>query len=146
MKKASAGENIRFALKFLDEDKISTGFVICSPKAPVSCQNKFEAQIAILELLPHKSLFTAGYGAVLHIHTAVEQCVVTVLLAEIDKKTNTILKKKPTFVKNGSLVRCIVECSQPICMELFSDNPQLGRFTLRDEGKTIAVGKVTSLG
>lgn len=27
----------------------------------------------------------------------------------------------------------------------FSDHPQLGRFTLRDEGKTIAIGKITKL-
>jgi len=146
MKKAKAGENIRIALKGLDEDKVQTGFVICSPKNPVPCQTKFEAQVAILELLPHKSLFSAGYGAVLHIHTAVEECTITVLLSQLDKKTNEVIKKKPTFVRNGSLVRCIIQCAQPICLELFSDNPQMGRFTLRDEGKTIAVGKITSLG
>jgi len=55
-------------------------------------------------------------------------------------------KKKPKFVKNGALVRCVLECAQPVCLELFSDFPQLGRFTLRDEGKTIAVGKITALG
>ncbi|WVZ25256.1 hypothetical protein V8G54_003800 [Vigna mungo] len=32
-----------------------------------------------------------------------------------------------------------------ICIEKFSDFPQLGRFTLRTEGKTVAVGKVTGL-
>jgi translation elongation factor EF-1alpha len=31
-------------------------------------------------------------------------------------------------------------------METFSSIQQLGRFTLRDEGKTIAFGKVVSLG
>ena len=40
----------------------------------------------------------------------------------------------------------MIECSQPVCLELFSDVPQLGRFFLRDEGKTIAIGKVTALG
>ena len=29
----------------------------------------------------------------------------------------------------------------PICVEKFSDVPQLGRFTLRDEGKTIAIAQ-----
>jgi peptide chain release factor subunit 3 len=29
----------------------------------------FEAQLAIVELLEHKSLFTAGYKAVMHCHT-----------------------------------------------------------------------------
>lgn len=32
-----------------------------------------------------------------------------------------------------------------ICLETFKDFPQMGRFTLRDEGKTIAIGKVLKL-
>lgn len=32
-----------------------------------------------------------------------------------------------------------------MCIEKFTDYQQLGRFTLRDEGKTIAIGKVTKL-
>lgn len=30
-----------------------------------------------------------------------------------------------------------------MCVERFVDYPQLGRFTLRDEGKTVAIGKVS---
>ena len=29
-----------------------------------------------------------------------------------------------------------------LCVETFKDFPQMGRFTLRDEGRTIAMGKV----
>ncbi|KAJ1846997.1 translation termination factor GTPase eRF3, partial [Coemansia sp. RSA 486] len=29
-----------------------------------------------------------------------------------------------------------------VCAEKFADFPQLGRFTLRDKGNTIAVGKI----
>ena len=47
------------------------------------------------------------------------------------------------FVKSGSIVDCRIQVSQPICVELFKEFPQLGRFTLRDEGKTIAIGKIT---
>jgi len=32
-----------------------------------------------------------------------------------------------------------------ICIETFADYPQLGRFTIRDEGKTVAMGKVLKL-
>jgi peptide chain release factor subunit 3 len=32
-----------------------------------------------------------------------------------------------------------------VCVEKFADYAQLGRFTLRDEGRTIAIGKVTRL-
>jgi hypothetical protein len=38
-----------------------------------------------------------------------------------------------------------VETTAPICLETYKAYPQLGRFTLRDEGKTIAMGKVGSL-
>jgi len=143
---ARPGENIRVSLKGVDEEAVHRGYVLCDPKAPIPCQAKFEAQLAILELLPHKSVFSAGYTAVIHIHTAVEECTITILIEQIDKKTGGVLKKKPKFVTMGSLVRCMIECAQPVCLELFSDVPQLGRFTLRDEGKTIAIGKVTALG
>jgi len=32
-----------------------------------------------------------------------------------------------------------------ICLETFKEFPQMARFTLRDEGKTIAIGKVLKL-
>ena len=38
-----------------------------------------------------------------------------------------------------------IQVEKPICAELFENVPQLGRFTLRDEGRTIAIGKVIKL-
>jgi len=146
VKKANPGENVQVGLKGVEEENIHRGYVLCDAKIPIKCQARFEAQLAILELLPHKSIFSAGYSAVMHIHTAVEECNIIVLLEQLDKRTGATIKKKPNFVANGHLVRCIIECAQPINLELFSDVPQLGRFTLRDEGRTIAVGKVTALG
>mmetsp|Transcript_21612 Transcript_21612/g.30209 ORF Transcript_21612/g.30209 Transcript_21612/m.30209 type:complete len:555 (-) Transcript_21612:140-1804(-) len=142
---ARSGENIKLYLKGVDEEAVHKGFVVCDSKTPVPTPTRFEAQLAILELLPLKPIFSAGYSAVMHIHTAVEECSVVILLAQLDKKTGAVVAKKPMFVKNGQVVRAIIECAQPVCAELFSDNPQLGRFTLRDEGKTIAIGKVTTI-
>ena len=34
----------------------------------------FEAQLAIVELLEHKSIFSAGYTAVLHVAASAEEC------------------------------------------------------------------------
>jgi len=36
-----------------------------------------------------------------------------------------------------------IETSKPLCVEIFSEFKQLGRFTLRSEGKTIAGGVVS---
>jgi len=146
VKTAKAGENVRVLIKGIDEENVHRGYLLSDKTKPVACQAKFEAQLAILELLPHKSIFSAGYTAIIHIHTAVEECTVTALVSQIDKKTLQVVKRKPQFIKNGGLVNCIIECNQPIPLELFSEIPQLGRFTLRDEGKTVAVGKVIALG
>lgn len=62
----------------------------------------------------------------------------------IDKKTGEKLAKKP-FVKQGDIVIAKISCAGPTCMEPFSVCDPLGRFTLRDEGKTIAVGKVLEI-
>ncbi|KAJ1392021.1 Tr-type G domain, conserved site [Sesbania bispinosa] len=101
-------------------------------------------QLAILELLDN-AIFTAGYKAVLHIHSVVEECEVIELIHQIDPKTKKPMKKKVLFVKNGAGVVCRIQVSNSVCIEKFSDFPQLGRFTLRTEGKTVAVGKVTGL-
>ena len=41
----------------------------------------------MLDLLEHKPIISAGYKAVLHVHSLVEECEITDLRAEIDKKT-----------------------------------------------------------
>ena len=64
--------------------------------------------------------------------------------ARQDRKTKAI-KKHPRFVKSDSIVFARLSLSKPVCMETFDSMPQLGRFTIRDEGKTIAIGKVTKI-
>jgi peptide chain release factor subunit 3 len=143
---ALPGENIRLRVSGVDEESVSTGFVVCSASQPGRSVKVFEAQVAVTELLEHKALFTAGYKAIMHCHTLTEECEVTKLIGQIDPKTKELMKgKKCTFVKAGSIVMCRIAVEQPILIEKFSDYPQLGRFTLRDEGKTIAIGKVTEL-
>jgi len=48
-------------------------------------------------------------------------------------------------VKSGAVIIARITMEKPICVEQFDVVPQLGRFTLRDEGRTIAIGKVIKL-
>ncbi|KAH8552207.1 P-loop containing nucleoside triphosphate hydrolase protein [Umbelopsis sp. PMI_123] len=139
---AICGDNVRLRLKGIEEDEIANGFVLCDVKKPVKTTNQFEAQLAILE---HKNIICAGYTAVLHVHTGIEEITLSALLHLIDKKTGRRTKRPPQFVKQGQKVIARIETAQPICVETFEDYPQLGRFTVRDEGKTIAIGKVTKV-
>ena len=49
------------------------------------------------------------------------------------------------YAKQGAVILCTMTVPQTICLEPFEDLQQLGRFTLRDEGKSIAIGKVVAL-
>lgn len=140
---ARVGENVIIKLKDVSEDDLMKGFVISSRVKPLKACYSFVAQLQLLELLPHRSLFTAGYQCVLHVHTAIEECTVLKLLKEMDMKTGKPnLSKVPRFVKSGSVVWCRIRAENLVCVEAFKDMMPLGRFTLRDEGKTIAIGKI----
>ncbi|KAF6145513.1 hypothetical protein GIB67_004508 [Kingdonia uniflora] len=144
VRRAAPGENVRIKLSGIEEEDILSGFVLSSIVQPVTAVFEFDAQLQILELLEN-AIFTPGYKAMLHIHSIVEECEIVKLLHKIDPKTKKPLKKKVLFVKNGAIVVCRVQVNNLICIEKFSDFPQLGRFTLRTEGKTVAVGKVIAL-
>jgi len=136
------GENVKIRLKGVDENDISSGFVLCDPSQPVPTGRVFDAQVAILE---HKSIICAGYSAICHLHTCVEEVTVKALLCMIDKRSGEKSRTRPRFVKQDQVVIMRMEASGPICLEVFKKFPQLGRFTLRDEGKTIAIGKVLKI-
>ncbi|GAA5979628.1 hypothetical protein JCM11641_007893 [Rhodosporidiobolus odoratus] len=139
---ALSGDNIRVRLRGVEDTDVNVGFVLTSPTAPVKAVTQFEAQIVILDT---KNIITAGYGAVMHVHTASEEITLSALLHYYDKKTGRKSRKPPQFAKKGMKIIALVEAAGPVCIETFASQPSLGRFTLRDEGKTIGIGKVTKL-
>lgn len=139
---ALCGDNVRVRLRGVEDEDILVGFVLTSPNAPVHAVTQFEAQLVILD---HKNIITAGYSAVMHVHTLAEEVVLSALLHYYDKKTGRKSRRPPQFAKKGQKIIALLETTAPICLERFADHPQLGRFTLRDEGKTIAIGKVVKL-
>ncbi|CAB4055400.1 ERF3 [Lepeophtheirus salmonis] len=123
----SCGENVKVKLKGVEENDIT----------PV-----FDAQIMILE---HKSIICAGKSFVLHLQAIIEEVQLLSLICLVDKKTNEKSKTRPRFIRQDQVAIVRFEAQENICMERFQDHPQLGRFALRDEGKTIAIGKVLKL-
>ena len=143
---AKPGENVKLKLKGCREEDVQRGFVLCDAEHPVIPVRQFEAQLMLLDLEAH-SLFTAGYSAVLHVHTAQEEVSVKRLVSELDKKTGEPKPgPPPKFVKSQGLCVAVLEVPQNLCIERFDVMQQLGRFTLRDGTRTIAIGKVLRLG
>jgi len=139
---AYSGDNVRLRLRGVDDEDVNPGFMLTSPGKPVHAVSQFEAELVILD---HKNIICAGYSAVMHVHTLSEEVTLAALLHYFDKKTNRKSKKPPQFAKKGQKIIALVETTAPVCVEPFKQYPQLGRFTLRDEGKTIAIGKVVKL-
>lgn len=141
---ALPGENIRLRVTGAEEDQISKGMVLCPVDSPCPVVTAFVGRVAIVELLEHRPIITAGYSCVLHSHAASEEVVVSELKESVDKKTKK-KKNNPQFVKSDCMVTLVMQLANPLCLEEFDKVPQMGRFTLRDEGKTIAIGKVLEI-
>ena len=130
---ASCGDQVRIRVRGIEEEDTLPGFVLCSPKRPVHCVSAFEAQIVILEL---KSILSAGFNCVLHVHSAIEEVTFSALLHKLEKGTNRRSKKPPPFAAKGQSIIARLEVlggAGRVCVERFEDYAQLGRFTLRDQ-------------
>lgn len=128
---AQCGDQVRLRLRGIEEEDILPGFVLCSPKRLVHNVTAFEAQIRVLEL---KSILSAGFDCVMHVHSAIEEVTFAALLHKLQKGTNRKSKVPPSHAKRGdSIIARMEVLGNPICVEKFEDYPQLGRFTLRDQ-------------
>ncbi|KAM9578018.1 LOW QUALITY PROTEIN: eukaryotic peptide chain release factor GTP-binding subunit ERF3B [Trichechus inunguis] len=136
------GENLKIRLKGIEEEEILPGFILGDPNNLCHSGCTFDVQIVIIE---HNSIICPGYSVVLHVHTCIEEVEITALISLVDKKSGEKNKTWPGFVKQDQVCIARLRTARTICLETFKDFPQMGRFTLRDEGKTIAIGKVLKL-
>ena len=130
---AQCGDQVRLRLRGIEEEDILPGFVLCSPKRLVHCVTAFEAQIRVLEL---KSILSAGFNCVMHVHSAIEEVTFAALLHKLQKGTGRKSKIPPSHAKRGDSIIARMEViggAGSVCVEKFEDYPQLGRFTLRDQ-------------
>lgn len=140
--KVGCGENVKVKLKGVEEGEITPGFVLCDPNNPIKSCKVFDAQVAVLD---YKSIICPGKQFVLHLQAIIEEVTLKNIICLIDKKTGEKIPNRPRFVKQDQIAIVRFQSEDTICMEKFKDYNQLGRFTLRDEGKTIAIGKVLKL-
>ncbi|CAE7940880.1 Gspt1 [Symbiodinium sp. KB8] len=161
---AKPGENIQVRLSGVTEKEVQKGFVVCSRAKPLTPVKTILTQLMIMDL-GTTGLLTAGYKCMLHCHTLEEECwiekvrlqvlllwmthgrltMMLQLVCEIDKKTGKPKKTPCAFVRQGSIANIILEVPQTMAVDTFKGHQQLGRFTLRDEGRTVAIGKILEI-
>ena len=142
---ARPGENVLVKVKGIEEEDVQEGFVLSYTDRPTKRSCLFEAQVAVLDLLEHKPILAVGYEAMLHVHVLTTECTLTSIVQGIDKKTGEKSDKKPRYLKSNDFATVRFRLQQSVAIETFKEHPALGRFTIRDEGKTICIGKVTQI-
>jgi len=83
-----------------------------------------------------------GYCPVLDCHTAHIACKFAEIQSKNDRRTGKIIEEEPKMVKSGDAAMIKLVPTKPMCVEVFSDYPPLGRFAVRDMKKTVAVGVI----
>merc|ERR1719469_1818519 len=145
MQYATCGENVTLKMTGISESELSKGYVMAALEAPAQVVTKFKAQLQIIELPEERPVLTSGYKAMMHVHTANEECEILKLYDSMSMTDRKKKEKNPTFVRENSVVTCSIQLARPTSVDTFKGVQQLGRFTLRDEGRTIAIGKITEL-
>ena len=135
---ALPGDNIGFNVKNIDKGAIKRGSVVGPENDPPTVAESFLAQIIVLN---HPTAITAGYTPVFHIHTAQMSCSIV----ELIRKVAPTVEENPKFLKTGDAAIVRIKPTQPLVCETFKDFPQLGRFAIRDMGKTVAAGVITEI-
>lgn len=137
VRSAKPGENVLIKFNINVED-VQKGYVLCLPNQICPAVAEIKVQLALVEMLEHRPLFTPGYEAVMHVHTVEIEITCVELCSVLDKGKQV---RRP-FARTGQ--GCIAKLTMPLhtCMESFEKMPSMGRVTLRDEGRTIAIGKI----
>jgi peptide chain release factor subunit 3 len=139
---ARPGENVLVKFSGAGVEDIRKGFVICT-EPPCRAVTKIIAQIALMDMPESTRIMTAGFQAMFHAHTAEEECTISKIFETTNKKGVTV--KDARFAGVGMKVVCMLEVARAVPVDTYTDFPFLGRFTLRTDGKTIAIGKITKL-
>ncbi len=142
IQKAEPGDNIGFNIRGVSKQDIRRGYVVGHPDNPPTVAKEFIAQIVVVY---HPTAIAAGYTPVMHAHTAQVATQITELISKLDPRTGQVIEDKPKSLKTGDVAIVKMRPLRPVCIENFKDFPELGRFALRDMGRTIAAGIVKEI-
>ncbi|XP_031555843.1 HBS1-like protein [Actinia tenebrosa] len=139
---ACAGDHVTLSLAGVDAIHVGVGSILCDPSFPVKSTTKIKARIIVFNIdIP----ITRGFMVLFHYQTMSEPASVKKLLALLNKSTGEVVKRKPRCLTKNSNAEVEIHTSRPVCVELYKDYKDLGRFMLRYGNETIAAGVITAV-
>jgi len=139
LEQAQPGDNVGVNVRGIGKEDVKRGDVLGRADNIPTVAEEIVARIVVLW---HPTAIGPGYAPVMHIHTATVPVQITELISKLDPRTGQAVEQKPQFIKQGDVALVKIKPLKPVVAEKFSEFPALGRFALRDMGRTIAAGQI----
>lgn len=139
---AFAGDSALVVVTGIDFTDIAVGSILCEHGNPIQVTTRLRARVVVFNIdIP----LTKGFPVVFHYQSMSEHAHIQKLICQLHKSTGEVVKKKPRCLTKNSNALIELVIGRPICIELYKDYKDLGRFMLRYGGSTIAAGLVTEI-
>ncbi len=142
LEEAIPGDNIGFNVKGVSKTQIRRGDVCGHLTNPPTVAEEFTARVYVVW---HPTAIHVGYTPVVHAHTASVAARIVEIVGKLDPRTGKIAEKNPQFVKAGESAIMRFKPIKPMAVEKYSEFPALGRFAMRDMGKTVGIGIIMDI-
>ncbi len=142
---AEPGDNIGFSIRGLTLEDVHRGDVLGRPDNPptvITPKGSFTGQVIVIW---HPTAVAQGYTPVVHAHTAQVAAKFVELKKKLDQKTGAVIEDNPKFIKKNEAAIVTLSPIKKLCIEKYEEIPEMGRFAVRDMGRTVAVGIVKDL-
>lgn len=142
---AIPGDNVGFSIRGITMQDASRGDCLGHPKDPPTVINpngKWTGQVIVIW---HPTAIAQGYTPVVHSHTAQVASKFVSLLKKLDQKTGAVIEDNPKFIKRNEAAIVELQPIKKLCIEKYTDIPEMGRFAVRDMGRTCCVGIVKEI-
>lgn len=137
---AKAGDIVSVALgDSVESESLRRGAVMSQAGSdPAAEAETFVAQVVVLD---GAATIRSGFCPSIVVHTAQVPCEFEELVSVMDRKTKTSVPN-PAKVGSGEVVTVKMRPRTGVSVETFAAYPSLGRFAVRDNGRTIGVGVI----
>ncbi|MFX1274697.1 MAG: translation elongation factor EF-1 subunit alpha [Promethearchaeota archaeon] len=142
---ALPGDNIGFSIRGIEMKDVGRGDCLGHPNNPPTVINPSGSWTGQVIVIWHPTALAQGYTPVVHAHTAQIAAKFLALDKKLDPKTGAVIEDNPKFIKKNETAIVTLQPIKKMCLEKYTEIPEMGRFAVRDMGRTVAVGIVKDL-
>jgi elongation factor 1-alpha len=142
---AIPGDNVGFSIRAITLQDAGRGDCLGHPDNPptvITPKGNWKGQIIVIW---HPTAIAQGYTPVVHAHTAQVASRFAKLEKKLDQKTGAVIEDNPKFIKRNEAAIVEMAPIKKLCIEKYTEIPEMGRFAVRDMGRTVAVGIVKEI-